>query len=62
MGAMGVRTRPRCTRTCSCAASTTTTVASYAEMYEWLAPGELLAEAPESWAADWSRADPDSFN
>ena len=37
-------------------------VASYAEMYEWLAPGELLAEAPESWAADWSRANPDSFS
>jgi hypothetical protein len=37
-------------------------VASYAEMYEWLAPGELLAEAPESWAADWSHADPDSFS
>ena len=37
-------------------------VRSYAEMYEWLAPGELLAEPPESWAADWSRADPDSFN
>jgi glutamate synthase domain-containing protein 2 len=34
---------------------------SYAELYEWIAPGELLAEAPESWAADWTRADPDSF-
>jgi len=36
-------------------------VASYAELYEWLAPGELLADAPESWAADWLRANPDSF-
>ncbi|AVV46862.1 FMN-binding glutamate synthase family protein [Streptomyces sp. ID05-04B] len=34
---------------------------SYAELYEWLAPGELLAGAPESWAADWKAADPDSF-
>jgi glutamate synthase domain-containing protein 2 len=34
---------------------------SYAELYEWLAPGELLDEAPESWAVDWARADPDSF-
>jgi glutamate synthase domain-containing protein 2 len=34
---------------------------SYAELYEWLAPGQLLAEPPASWAADWARADPDSF-
>ena len=34
---------------------------SYAELYEWLGHGELLAEPPESWAADWERADPDSF-
>ncbi|MFE2377972.1 FMN-binding glutamate synthase family protein [Streptomyces sp. NPDC059398] len=37
------------------------TVRSYAEMYEWLAPGQLLADAPESWAADWHAADPDRF-
>ncbi|MCX4726125.1 FMN-binding glutamate synthase family protein [Streptomyces sp. NPDC090052] len=37
------------------------TVRSYEEMYEWLAPGQLLAEAPESWAADWRAADPDRF-
>jgi glutamate synthase domain-containing protein 2 len=35
---------------------------SYAEIYEWLRPGELLAEPPEAWAADWARADPDSFH
>ncbi len=35
--------------------------ASYAELFEWLSPGELLGEAPESWASDWARADPDSF-
>jgi glutamate synthase domain-containing protein 2 len=34
---------------------------SYAELYEWLAPGQLLDEAPEAWAADWAHADPDGF-
>ena len=34
---------------------------SYAELYEWLEPGQLLEEPPESWQADWARADPDSF-
>ncbi|WRZ94786.1 FMN-binding glutamate synthase family protein [Streptomyces sp. NBC_01007] len=38
-----------------------TTVRSYAELYEWLAPGVLLAEPPSSWAMDWAAADPDSF-
>ncbi|WP_328823378.1 FMN-binding glutamate synthase family protein [Metallococcus carri] len=34
---------------------------SYAELYEWLEPGELLAEAPQSWAADWNAARADNF-
>jgi len=34
---------------------------SYAELYEWLEPGCLLAEPPESWAADWSAASADTF-
>ena len=34
---------------------------SYAELYEWLEPGQLLAEPPASWAADWKAADPDRF-
>ena len=34
---------------------------SYAELYNWLAPGELLAQAPGDWAQDWATADPDSF-
>ncbi len=34
---------------------------SYAEMYDWLRPGELLDEPPAAWAADWSRANPDTF-
>ncbi len=34
---------------------------SYADLFEWLEPGELIEEPPESWARDWERADPDSF-
>ena len=37
------------------------TVLSYAELFQWLKPGELLGEAPQSWAADWAAADADSF-
>ena len=38
------------------------TTASYAELYEWLQPGELASGDPrESWARDWAMADPDSF-
>ncbi|MBS9532130.1 FMN-binding glutamate synthase family protein [Mycobacterium sp. M1] len=36
-------------------------VRSYAEIYEWLEPGQLLADRPTSWAADWAAANPDSF-
>lgn len=38
-----------------------TTVRTYAELYEWLGDGELVADAPESWAADWAAAHPDRF-
>ncbi|MFJ9717011.1 glutamate synthase-related protein [Streptomyces sp. NPDC101213] len=38
------------------------TLRSYAELYEWLAPGALLSGPPESWAADWKAADPDAFS
>jgi glutamate synthase domain-containing protein 2 len=37
------------------------TVRSYGELYDWLAPGQLLAEPPEDWAGDWKAADPDRF-
>lgn len=37
------------------------TVRSYEELYDWLSPGQLLAEPPASWAADWAAADPDHF-
>lgn len=38
-----------------------THVRSYAEVYEWLSPGVLLEDPPESWAVDWAAATPDSF-
>lgn len=37
------------------------TVSCYAEIHEWLAPGQLLASAPDAWASDWRAADPDRF-
>lgn len=36
-------------------------VLSYAELYDWLAPGQLLSEPPRDWAEDWAAADPDRF-
>lgn len=40
---------------------TPTSTRSYAELYEWLAPGELLADPPPGWADDWVAASADSF-
>ncbi|GAA4885490.1 FMN-binding glutamate synthase family protein [Kitasatospora terrestris] len=37
------------------------TIRSYADLHPWLAPGQLLQDAPESWARDWNSADPDRF-
>jgi glutamate synthase domain-containing protein 2 len=34
---------------------------SYADLYDWLAAGELLDDAPADWAADWAAASPDTF-
>ncbi|MFG2721696.1 FMN-binding glutamate synthase family protein [Streptomyces sp. NPDC048416] len=34
---------------------------SYAELYDWLKPGQLTDDPPRGWAADWAAADPDSF-
>lgn len=34
---------------------------SYTDRYEWLAPGQLLAEPPANWARDWEVASADSF-
>lgn len=34
---------------------------SYAELFEWLSPGELLAGPPASWQNDWRKSRADSF-
>ena len=34
---------------------------SYASLFHWLRPGELLQEAPTTWRADWEEADADHF-
>ena len=34
---------------------------SYAEIYEWLMPGELLDCPPEAWLSDWIEASADEF-
>ncbi len=35
---------------------------TYAELYEWMMPGELLEDpAPESWRSDWIEASADEF-
>jgi hypothetical protein len=38
-----------------------TTTRSYSQLFEWLAPGELLHEPSPKWAEDWKAANPDSF-
>ncbi|WP_181272976.1 FMN-binding glutamate synthase family protein [Brevibacterium oceani] len=35
---------------------------SYADLYDWLEPGELLAQPPETWSRDWARADAGTFH
>ena len=34
---------------------------TYAEIYEWLVPGELLEDPPETWRSDWIEASADEF-
>lgn len=34
---------------------------TYAEIYDWLMPGELLDDPPESWRSDWIEARADEF-
>ncbi|NTY62903.1 FMN-binding glutamate synthase family protein [Mycolicibacterium sphagni] len=34
---------------------------TYAEIYDWLMPGELLDDPPESWRSDWIEASADEF-
>ena len=38
-----------------------TEVVSYASLYNWLEPDELLTDPPRGWAGDWERADAESF-
>jgi glutamate synthase domain-containing protein 2 len=40
---------------------TPTTVRSYAQLYDWLDPDQLLTDPPRDWAGDWAHADPDVF-
>ncbi|MGX1591815.1 FMN-binding glutamate synthase family protein [Glutamicibacter sp. NPDC055491] len=34
---------------------------SYASLFQWLRPGELLEDIPGSWKEDWNEADADHF-
>ncbi|KAA0109471.1 FMN-binding glutamate synthase family protein [Mycolicibacterium sp. P1-5] len=34
---------------------------TYAEIYDWLMPGELLDDPPESWRSDWVEASAEEF-
>ncbi|MEI7913942.1 MAG: FMN-binding glutamate synthase family protein [Mycobacteriaceae bacterium] len=34
---------------------------SYAEIYEWLMPGELLESPPDAWLSDWIEASAEEF-
>lgn len=34
---------------------------TYAEIYDWLMPGELLEDPPQSWRSDWIEASADQF-
>ncbi|MFI6041636.1 FMN-binding glutamate synthase family protein [Nocardia sp. NPDC051321] len=34
---------------------------SYAHLYEWLSPHQLINQPPETWATDWAAAQADSF-
>ena len=37
------------------------TTRSYAAIYNWLRPGELLVDPPRGWRLDWEEADADHF-
>ncbi|MDN5754922.1 MAG: FMN-binding glutamate synthase family protein [Arthrobacter sp.] len=37
------------------------TTSSYAALYNWLRPGELLEDPPRGWSGDWDEADADHF-
>lgn len=37
------------------------TTRSYADIFDWLGPNELLEDPPRDWVADWNEADVDHF-
>ncbi|WP_305873720.1 FMN-binding glutamate synthase family protein [Kutzneria sp. CA-103260] len=61
MSSMGLRGPEDLRPHMLCRRTTPVSVRSYAELYEWLEPGQLLAEPPPRWARDWAAADPDEF-
>ncbi len=61
MAAMGVRHPSELTPELLRRNVTETETASYAELYDWLEPGELLGGAPPDWAAAWEAASADTF-
>ena len=61
MAAMGCRTPAELTPHHLQRNITATQTHSYAELYEWLRPGELLDEPPQSWASEWSAASAGRF-
>ena len=62
IASMGLSDHAHCTRRCSRRVVAPLRVQGYDELYRWLRPGELLAEPPEEWVADWTAADPDTFH
>jgi glutamate synthase domain-containing protein 2 len=34
---------------------------TYADLYTWLTPGQLLMDPPQAWSRDWRLADPGDF-
>lgn len=34
---------------------------TYADLHEWLSPGQLMTDPPEDWINDWELADPGDF-
>ncbi len=61
MAAMGCRTPADLTPHHLRRNVTATRTHSYAELYEWLGPGELLSDPPATWAAEWAAASADHF-
>jgi glutamate synthase domain-containing protein 2 len=62
MASMGVRGAHELRPHMLCRRTDPVTVRTYAELYDWLAPGQLLAEPPRGWADDWAAAGPDRFS